>query len=210
MSLPARLLGANPSIQVSSLLSGTLTTPSAKGARVPEFSDYADSYELINTYYASTTADTVTFSSIPSTYKAIEIRIYGGGISGSASSLKMSVNNDTTSTNYYITRWNYTTNTSSPYIQGVDATVIDDGMDDVTNQYSSWHGLIVGYAETTGRKSAFVQNGAIRSNSLSSQVINSSSWTWESSAAISTITFSHNNGANRFRVGTRFSIYGLK
>ena len=34
MSLPSRLLGANPSIQVSTLLSGSLTTPSAKGTFV--------------------------------------------------------------------------------------------------------------------------------------------------------------------------------
>lgn len=31
MSLPSRLLGANPSVQVSSLLTGAITTPSAKG-----------------------------------------------------------------------------------------------------------------------------------------------------------------------------------
>jgi hypothetical protein len=35
MSLPSRLLGANPSIQVSTLLSGSLTTPSAKSAFIP-------------------------------------------------------------------------------------------------------------------------------------------------------------------------------
>lgn len=210
MSLPARLLGANPSIQVSTLLSGSLSTPSAKGAKLTELADLTIAYDVIGTSYASSTVDTVTFSSIPSTYKALEIRIYGGGISGSTSSIKMNVNGDTTSTNYYITRWNYTGNTSSPYIQGTNAFVIDDGMDDNTNQYSCWHGIIVGYAETNAIKGAYIQNGAIRGNTLSSQVINSSSWAWLSTSAINSITFSHNNGSSRFRVGTRFTVYGLK
>lgn len=72
MSLPARLLGANPSIQVSSLLSGTLTTPSAKGA----FTIVGD-YEAIQNVILSTSSATIQFTSIPSTYKHLEIRGVG-------------------------------------------------------------------------------------------------------------------------------------
>ena len=41
MSLATRLLGANPGVQVSSALSGSLTTPSAKGAFTVPYSGYS-------------------------------------------------------------------------------------------------------------------------------------------------------------------------
>lgn len=75
MSLPARLLGANPSIQVSSLLSGTLTTPSAKGAFVPPYVPVTEAFESIATWTSTNPA--ISFTSIPSTYKHLQIRYYG-------------------------------------------------------------------------------------------------------------------------------------
>jgi hypothetical protein len=69
MSLPSRLLGANPSIQVSTLLSGTLTTPSAKGA----FAEGA--YDSIATVAVGSGGQaTIEFTSIPATYTHLELR----------------------------------------------------------------------------------------------------------------------------------------
>ena len=69
MSLPSRLLGANPSIQVSTLLSGSLTTPSAKQTFV------SSSYESIATVYLSDAgASTVDFTNIPQTFAHLELR----------------------------------------------------------------------------------------------------------------------------------------
>lgn len=69
MSLPSRLLGANPSIQVSTLLSGSLSTPSAKQA----FVDPA-SFESISTTTLASNQASITLSSIPQTYKHLQIR----------------------------------------------------------------------------------------------------------------------------------------
>lgn len=70
MSLPSRLLGANPSIQVSALLSGSLSTPSAKQAFVEP-----GSFESIFT--SALTGDTanVDFTYIPQTYQHLQVRL---------------------------------------------------------------------------------------------------------------------------------------
>jgi len=79
VSLPARLLGTNPSIQVSALLSGTLTTPSAKGAFV------STSYQSIATsIVGSGGASYVEFTSIPSTFQHLQIRATGKAINSTA------------------------------------------------------------------------------------------------------------------------------
>ena len=70
MSLATRLLGANPGVQVSNALTGSLTTPGAK----QNFVYPVNAYESIQTITVSGTAQSITFSSIPSTYKDLEIR----------------------------------------------------------------------------------------------------------------------------------------
>jgi hypothetical protein len=74
VSLPNRLLGANPSIQVSTLLSGSLSTPSAKSA------GHDSAFESIGTSYTSLVGaggvSDITFTSIPSTYDTLQIRMY--------------------------------------------------------------------------------------------------------------------------------------
>lgn len=71
MSLPSRLLGANPSIQVSTLLSGSLTTPSAKQDFV-----YPGSMEYISSATTGVATSSLTISSIPATYSHLHLRCY--------------------------------------------------------------------------------------------------------------------------------------
>jgi hypothetical protein len=81
MSLPSRLLGANPSIQVSALLSGSLSTPSAKQAFV-----LPEDFEVISSYTVSgSSTTTITFSSIPQTYKNLFISAITRGSDNSPS-----------------------------------------------------------------------------------------------------------------------------
>jgi hypothetical protein len=71
MSLPSRLLGANPSIQVSTLLSGSLSTPSAKD------SFFDNSYFSIASTRLTSSQYSVVFSNIPQIYTHLQIRISG-------------------------------------------------------------------------------------------------------------------------------------
>lgn len=68
MSLPARLLGANPSVQVSTLLSGWFYTPSAKQAFLQP------GFHSIATVSGDGSSASVTFSNIPSGFKHLQIR----------------------------------------------------------------------------------------------------------------------------------------
>jgi hypothetical protein len=95
MSLPSRLLGANPSIQVSTLLSGSLSTPSAKSAFVP-----AESFDSIATATASGGESSFTFSSIPSTYKHLQVRYKAQRNTGGAGFMSLRLNGVTTTGNY--------------------------------------------------------------------------------------------------------------
>ena len=97
MSLPSRLLGANPSIQVSTLLSGSLSTPSAKQAFV------SNSYESIATVTVGAGGQsTMTFSSIPSTYTHLQLRglIRNSSASTGQLDMYMRFNGDSGATKY--------------------------------------------------------------------------------------------------------------
>ncbi len=92
MSLPARLLGANPSIQVSTLLSGSLSTPSAKQAFIPPV------YYQIGSFTGDGTTTSVTYNNLPTNYKNIEIR---GQFSATANAYIFLQLNGVTSGSYY-------------------------------------------------------------------------------------------------------------
>lgn len=98
MSLPSRLLGANPSIQVSTLLSGSLTTPSAKQAFVEP-----GSFESISTSVLTGDTANINFTSIPQTYKHLQVRLIGRdgrNDSSVGNPINFRFNSDTGSTNY--------------------------------------------------------------------------------------------------------------
>jgi hypothetical protein len=91
MSLPSRLLGANPSIQVSTLLSGSLSTPSAKGVFVDA------SFDSIQTVtVGATSVASISFTSIPATYTHLQIR---GTLLAAGASPRIEFNSDS-GTNY--------------------------------------------------------------------------------------------------------------
>jgi hypothetical protein len=90
MSLPSRLLGANPSIQVSTLLSGSLSTPSAKQNFIETDFEAIQGFRITN----STTAS-FDFTSIPQTYKHLQIRLFGQGLTSDDAIMR--INNDSSS-----------------------------------------------------------------------------------------------------------------
>lgn len=98
MSLPSRLLGANPSIQVSTLLSGSLTTPSAKGAFIPP-----TAFESIATVTVGSGGSAeISLTSIPATYTHLQIRaILRASRNDAADGIKVQYNSDTASNYSY-------------------------------------------------------------------------------------------------------------
>ena len=178
--------------QVAGLLASPFTAP-------------VGNYESIATYTPSGTG-TVSFTSIPSTYKHLEIRYIAATASGT-SYLIMKLNSDSTAANY-----------SSHYLFGTGAAAVAGGAGsrigdlsvapDSSTIFNAGIVSILDYASANKNKVSRVLSG-YEQNTIDCG-INFSSQNWmNSSTAVSTITFTLDNAAN-FRTGTHFALYGVK
>ena len=162
------------------------------------------SFESLATYTGNGTAATLTFSSIPSTYKHLQVR-YLGKLSGSAQ-MYYRLNSDT-GTNY-----------SRHRIAAVGDTIFAEGAANIDfmsmgfMSYSDSNSVGAGildihdYSSTTKNKTgrSFIGNdfnGGGRVELCSSL--------WRSTAAVSSLTIYTESGAT-FNTGTVFSLYGIK
>lgn len=200
MSLPSRLLGANPSIQVSSLLSGTLTTPSAKGA-------FADGdYESVATSLLSSTATSITFSSIPSTYRYLVVR--GSVRSNSAGSSgfdgQIYLNNDTSGSNYARAE----ADNGNTVRAGSNTAFIRNGIPRASNGsgFGVFESIIYHYADTSKPTIIFSKYAFLDMN-VSTRI----GWvvcSWNNTAAVTRIDLKPESDS--FIANTRISVYGVK
>ncbi len=203
MSLATRLLGANPGVQVSSALSGSLTTPGAKQA----FVDDSNSFESIQTITLGSTAGSVDFYSIPQTYKHLQLRILSAGDANT--NVRLRFNNDS-GTNYShhglqagtgygsSVYTNYNTSQTSIMLfdqQGGGATYFNATICDI-NEYSS----------TVKNKMTAAQSG-IQPNS-NNFFLYFQSGLWRSTSAVTQITLYP--FTNSFRAGSTFALYGIQ
>jgi len=161
-------------------------------------------YESIASASGTGSSGTITFSSIPSTYKHLQLRVFSatsrvGGASGSGA---LQFNSDTTGTNYY---------THALYGQGSSAAAAA-----FNENYGLWYygstttyvaGVIdiLDYANTNKYKTVRELIGFDENGSGQIALI---SMLWKNTAAISTLVLtapSYNFGSN-----ARFSLYGIK
>lgn len=165
---------------------------SAAGSSVPS------DYELISTTILASTATSVTFSSIPSTYKHLQIRMAANSTASGATFFQF---NSDTGNNYaqHIMYGNgssvasgATTSANAGYI-GYTTTG--------TNIFPASVIDILDFASSTKNKTARILHG----DNISNIMLNSAAWF--STAAITSITLYPN--AN-YVVGSRFSLYGVK
>ena len=165
------------------------------------------SYESIATSTPSGVS-TITFSSIPSTYKHLQIRMIARNANAAASSTELNIRfNGDTASNYTIHA--LSGNGSAASAQGYTAQ---------TSGWSGWVGYnglaasiygvgitdIIDYASTSKNKT-FRTIGGLDNNSTGG-TIELSSGVWLSTAAINSITIF--SGSN-FNFGTTFALYGI-
>lgn len=183
----------------------------ASGANVS-----STAYESIASITASGGETTLTFSSIPSTYQALQIRgIYRDSrtaSSGGQLSLILRFNNDTTDANYaaHTLQGNGATasasgSTSYPYI----GTGVSTGPSSQTTTYGVNIIDIQDYASTTRNKTIRCFSGSNQNSTVDSeQVIKLESMLWQSTSAINEIDI--NCLYVSFAAGTTFALYGIK
>jgi hypothetical protein len=154
-------------------------------------------------------ATTVTFSSIPSTYKSLQLRFIIRDGAGYGSSIRF--NSDTGN--------NYARHALGAYLSGGSMTVFASGTA-TTNQIGvgNWNGQttntfsvgiidIHDYASTTKNKTVRAFSG-VDSNGAAEGSIDLLSGLWINTGAVSSITF-FSQGPTNFTTGSSVSLYGI-
>lgn len=193
-------------------ISSTLANGSAYGYRT--FAAAAGgTFESIATATGTGSSGTIIFSSIPSTYASLQLRIIGRHQTNTDPGpikLFLRLNADTTSTLPY--HWLDGDGATASGVGDNTATQMRIGLLSNANYTANNMGVTIldihDYASTT-RNKTFRSFSGVDNNDTTQGFVRLSSGLWINTAAITSLTFSTNAGAN-FTTSTQFSLYGIK
>jgi hypothetical protein len=164
-----------------------------------------EAYEQISTTVLGSTSSTITFSSIPSTYKHLQLRIVSRNNSGNIGrQLVMQFNSDT--------GFNYTSHAINGTPSFINATnrlsdnyiyFIGASNGATANNFSANIVDILDYANTSKNTTTRTLGG------LHEDGIRLQSGAWYSTSAITSITLS-NPSTESYMTGSRFTLYGIR
>jgi hypothetical protein len=206
--------GASSPITVSGLTAGTaytftVTATNANGTSTASAASNSvtpavpTSFESIATFIANGNDSTYTFSSIPSTYKSLQIRLSNSADFGA----NIRFNGDSAA-NYafHELRGDGTT------VSTGSGTAQTSGLVGAGTPVTSFYGAsiidIVDYASTSKNKTVRTVYG-VDSNNTAGQTIRSSSTLWMSTAAVNSVTI-FNDANVKYTAGTTIALYGIK
>jgi len=165
------------------------------------------SFESIATF-TSTSVSTVTFSSIPSTYKSLQVRF--SFLTSNGQNINLRLNEDTTAN--YASHWVKGLSTGTVAAQSsINATFMRlEGNSNGTSDTYPFVGIIdlIDYASTSKNKTVRSITGNDRNNDGGSE-INLLSGLWRSTSAVDSLTIYLGGGSN-FNAGTTIALYGVK
>lgn len=170
-------------------------------------------YVLIASNVLTSTATSVTFSSIPNTYTDLEIRMsVRSSAAAQAGFLYVQPNGDTTTTNYSTSwlqgdgtlassnRWTTSSGFPGPVIDGVT------GATSTTNTFSNIVVYLPSYLSTSTKQ---ISSFAVSENNSSSAVMRANAHLYAGTTAISSLVIANQAGPN-FEIGSSFWLYGIK
>jgi hypothetical protein len=207
--------GGSSPIQVGGLTSGTAYTFTVRGqnpgglgaasAASNSVTPY-DGYESIQTVSLGSATSTVTFSSIPSTYKHLQIR-WTANQATSATMLNIKVNSDTSSSTYAIHSLNGNgasvgANNAAPvqYIRQLRS----GGISATANIFSAGIIDILDYTDTNKYKTFRMIGGTDKNGS---GTVEFESGLWMNTSAITQLDLFATNNLNQY---TTFELYGIR
>lgn len=165
-------------------------------------------FELISTQVLASTATTITFSSIPSNYKHLQIRIaVRGTVALTNTSFGWQYNGDT-GTNYAI---HYLEGNGTTVVSSSSTTRSDiraDSIDAASGTASAFTPIIIDILDFANT-SKYKTNRSIHGRSSSGSTVRLSSGLWMNTAAITSISFFDPANSSPFAIGSRFSLYGV-
>lgn len=211
-SSPVQVSGLNNDTAYTFTVRGETTTGSTTGyssasnSITPFFSDY----QLITSTVLTSTAGYVSFGSIPSTYKHLQLRVTFRNTEA------------ITGLRGFFLRFNgdYSTTCSTHYVYGNGSGVLSGYQSDTRINAGGWQMMptanltsgayfsgiidIIDYASTTKNKTVKILGGV---HTAGYYTVGLMSGMWPSTAAINEMNL-HTNGD--WAIGTRMSLYGIK
>ena len=170
-------------------------------------------YELIETNILTTTATSITFSSIPQTYKHLQLRMTTR-LTSSSGFNPMRIRFNATSPSTYIMHFlegNGSTVSSGNFLaitDGIRQQGMMSGSSNATGVFGVAITDILDYASTSKNTTIRTLAGGINAADTTARItLNSGAWI--DTAAISEIRIAENAGAT-IAIGSRFSLYGIK
>jgi hypothetical protein len=152
-------------------------------------------------------AASVTFSSIPSTYTHLQVRLFGRGSgSNTQSFVKLEFNGDTTGSNYYS---HYIQADGSSVVAGPNASISAHydiaGANATASVFGAMIFDVLDYANTSKNKTSRVLGGV---DNNGSGRMNLTSGLWLNTSAINSLTITPGSGS--FVQYTSAALYGIK
>jgi len=165
------------------------------------------SFESIASATGSGT-DTVTFSSIPSTYASLQLRIFS--MNAADGGMRIRLNGDTSASNY--TFHQLRGNGTSAATSGA-ATGTYSGFATAWTSTSTTAGLaiildLLDYTSTSKYKTARLFNGHDQNSGTTTGFVSLNSGLWLSTSAVNSITVL--NTAGNYGTGTSIALYGIR
>lgn len=190
-------------------LISTLANASARGYGFAGLSLVTDDYESIGTFTLGSNQTTITFSSIPSTYKHLQIRALAGNNNGGigVGSFYVKFNSDSGS-NYSWHRIYGDGETAS--VSSVSSTTAMDlavvGFAGNTNPFGAVILDILDYTNTGKNTTCRSLAGSDRNGAGTIAIY---SGAWYNTAAVTNIDITTDSG-NQFTTNSRFALYGIR
>jgi hypothetical protein len=223
LSNPGSITGTGSSspVTVSGLTVGTSYTFTVQGSNSTGTGEYSvasnsavpiasTSYESIATIDGTGSSGTVTFSSIPSTYKHLQLRITAVGNAGAGgypTSLAYFRLNSDSGSNYYF----HTLSGNGSSASSSNGTSTGDFFY-LPGGNTSYHGVVIidilDYASTSKTKVLRALNGTDRNGSGAIWI---NSMLWNSTSAITNISLQGDASFHgSWTAGSKFALYGIK
>ena len=203
-----------PSAQVSSLTTGAITLPSARGSFIPP---ETSGYYSIATTTLSSASSTITFNTIPTDFTDLEIRgllkvDYTADMRGI--DCRMNFNGEATGTNYTLHDFrgygaSYDNANSS---NGTSRVLIYSGAMANYSGYGSYYGAfqtqIFSYKKTDRYKTGYYISSSEAAINNNEHQVSYSGFGYKSLDPITSITFTASYGTG-FVAGTTLALYGI-
>jgi hypothetical protein len=192
---------------IRSLTTASISTGAKRNKVWDQTAALPKGYEAIGTAMGTGSSGTITFSSIPSTYKHLQLRIFNntsrvGAASGSG---RMRFNGDAVATNYY-THYIYTTGagTANGGANNENYGMFYNGD---TTTFAASIVDILDYADTSKRTTARIYTGFDKNDGAGQNAF--VGLFWNNTAAINEIVL-FADGGYTWGSNSRFSLYGIK